>query len=45
VEAVGNKFTCYFDGDKKIEATAETFKDAGRLACGQRRIRSRSLMT
>jgi hypothetical protein len=31
VEAVGNKFTCYFDGVKKIEATDNTFKDAGRI--------------
>jgi 3-keto-disaccharide hydrolase len=31
VEAVGNKFTCYFDGMKKIEATDETFKEAGRI--------------
>jgi hypothetical protein len=31
VEAVGNKFTCYFDGDKKIEVTDETFKDAGKI--------------
>jgi len=31
VEAVGNNFTCYFDGVKKIEATDNTFKDAGRI--------------
>jgi hypothetical protein len=31
VEASGNKFTCYFDSDKKIEATDETFKDAGKI--------------
>jgi Domain of Unknown Function (DUF1080) len=31
VEAVGNKFTCYFDGDKKIEVADETFKDAGKI--------------
>jgi hypothetical protein len=31
VEAVGNKFTCYFDGAKKIEATDDRFKDAGRI--------------
>lgn len=31
VEAVGNKFTCYYDGDKKIEATDDTFKDAGKI--------------
>lgn len=31
VEAVGNKFTCYFDGDKKVESTDNTFKDAGKI--------------
>ena len=31
VEAVGNKFTCYYDGQKKIEATDDTFKDAGKI--------------
>jgi hypothetical protein len=31
VEATGNKFTCYFDGAKKIEATDDTFKDAGKV--------------
>jgi len=31
VEAVGNKFTCYFDGANKIEATDDTFKDAGKI--------------
>jgi hypothetical protein len=31
VEVVGNKFTCYYDGDKKIEATDNTFKDAGKV--------------
>jgi cytochrome c oxidase assembly protein Cox11 len=31
VEAVGNKITCYYDGDKKIETTDETFKDAGKI--------------
>ena len=31
VEAVGNKLVCYFDGAKKIEATDETFKDAGKV--------------
>ena len=31
VEAVGNKFTCYFDGAKKIEATDDTFKYAGKV--------------
>jgi 3-keto-disaccharide hydrolase len=31
VEAVGNKITCYYDGSKKIEATDDTFKDAGKV--------------
>ena len=31
VEATGNKITCYYDGSKKIEATDETFKDAGKV--------------
>src|SRR5207248_84700 len=31
VEAVGNKITCYYDGSQKIEATDETFKDAGKV--------------
>jgi 3-keto-disaccharide hydrolase len=31
VEAVGNMFTCFFDGDKKMEATDETFKEAGKI--------------
>jgi Domain of Unknown Function (DUF1080) len=31
VEAVGNKITCYYDGNKKIEATDDTFKDAGKV--------------
>jgi len=31
VEAVGNKFVCYYDGVKKIEATDDTFKDAGKI--------------
>jgi hypothetical protein len=31
VEAVGNKFTCYYDGVKKIEATDDTFKEAGKV--------------
>ena len=29
--AVGNKFTCYYDGEKKIEASDNTFKDAGKV--------------
>src|SRR6266705_3002556 len=31
VEALGNKFTCYYDGNKKIEATDDTFKAAGKV--------------
>ncbi len=31
VEAVGNKITCYYDASKKIEATDDTFKDAGKV--------------
>jgi hypothetical protein len=31
IEAVGNKITCcYYDGNKKIEAIDDTFKDAGK---------------
>ena len=31
VALVGNKMTCYYDGTKKIEATDETFKEAGKV--------------
>jgi len=31
VEAVGNKITCYYDGSKKIEASDDTFKAAGKV--------------
>jgi Domain of Unknown Function (DUF1080) len=31
VEVVGNKIACYYDGNKKIEATDNTFKDAGKV--------------
>jgi hypothetical protein len=31
VECVGNTITCYYDGEKKIEATDDTFKDAGKV--------------
>ncbi len=31
VEAAGNKITCYYDGNKKIEATDDTFRDAGKM--------------
>jgi 3-keto-disaccharide hydrolase len=31
VECVGNKITCYYDGEKKIEAADNTFKEAGKV--------------
>jgi Domain of Unknown Function (DUF1080) len=31
VEAAGSKIICYYDGNKKIEATDNTFKDAGKV--------------
>ena len=31
VECAGNKIICYYDGEKKIEATDETFKEAGKV--------------
>jgi hypothetical protein len=31
VECIGNKITCYYDGDKKIESTDDTFKEAGKV--------------
>jgi Domain of Unknown Function (DUF1080) len=31
VEAAGNKIICYYDGNKKIEATDETFQNAGKV--------------
>src|SRR2546422_4313032 len=31
VECVGNKIICYYDGQTKIEATDETFKEAGKI--------------
>ena len=31
VECLGNKIICYYDGAKKIEATDDTFKDAGKV--------------
>jgi len=31
VEIAGSKITCYYDGNKKIEATDDTFKDAGKV--------------
>lgn len=31
VECVGNKITCYYDGEKKIDATDDTFKEAGKV--------------
>jgi len=31
VECVGNKIVCYYEGAKKIEATDDTFKEAGKV--------------
>jgi len=31
VECVGNRIICYYDGQKKIDATDDTFKDAGKI--------------
>lgn len=31
VECTGNKIICYYDGAKKIEATDDTFRDAGKI--------------
>jgi 3-keto-disaccharide hydrolase len=31
VECVGNKIICYYDGAKKIEATDDSFKEAGKV--------------
>ncbi len=31
VECVGNRIICYYDGQKKIEATDDTFRDAGKI--------------
>ena len=31
VECIGNNITCYFDGEKKIEAKDDTFKEAGKV--------------
>ena len=31
LECVGNKIICYYDGQKKIEATDDTFKEAGKI--------------
>ena len=31
VECVGNHITCYYDGEKKIDATDDTIKDAGKV--------------
>ena len=31
VESVANKIICYYDGAKKIEATDDTFKEAGKV--------------
>jgi hypothetical protein len=31
VECMGNHIICYYDGEKKIDATDETFKEAGKV--------------
>ena len=31
VECVGNRITCYYDGEMKIESTDDTFKEAGKI--------------
>ena len=31
VECMGNHIICYYDGEKKIDATDETFKEAGKI--------------
>lgn len=31
VECIGNKITCYYDGEMKIESTDDTFKEAGKI--------------
>lgn len=31
VKCAGNHITCYYDGEKKIDATDHTFKDAGKV--------------
>jgi hypothetical protein len=31
VEVLGDKITCYYDGNKKIEATDDTFKEPGKI--------------
>jgi 3-keto-disaccharide hydrolase len=31
VECIGNKITCYYDGEKKIEMTDSTFSEAGKV--------------
>jgi hypothetical protein len=31
VEFVGDKITCYYDGEKKIESADTAFKDAGKI--------------
>jgi len=31
VEMIGTRITCYYDGQKKIETTDDTFKDAGKI--------------
>ena len=31
VECAGKKIACYYDGEKKIESTDDTFKEAGKV--------------
>jgi len=31
VDCIGSKITCYYDGEKKIEATDNTFSEAGKV--------------
>ena len=31
VECVGNRISCFYDGEKKIESSDDTFKDAGKV--------------
>lgn len=31
VECTGNKITCFYDGERKIESTDDTFKEAGKI--------------
>ena len=31
VECVGKQITCYFDGEKKFDASDDTFRDSGKI--------------